>query len=120
MIHVILVAEDDERIRVLVADYLQDAGFKVIEAFNAANALTLIDSRGPIDLIFSDIQMPGEMDGDALAQWLHHHWPRIPVILTSGSDAIRPFIDPRSKHRRFIRKPYALPELERQIRDLLH
>lgn len=118
MNHVILIAEDDELIRILVAQYLQEAGFKVIEAFNAGHALALINEGGrPIDLIFTDVQMPGEMDGHALAQWLERHWPDIPVLLPSGSD--RPFIDPVSKHRCFIPKPYALPEVERHIRDLL-
>ena len=118
MSHIILIAEDEELIRMLIAEYLQDAGFKVIEAFNAAHALALINEAGLIDLLFTDIQMPGEMDGHALAQWVQRHWPDIPVLLTSGAD--RSFTDLSSKHRRFIPKPYALPEVERHIRELLH
>lgn len=113
----LLIAEDEELIRILVVEYLQDAGFKVIEAVNAAHALAVINEAGPIALVFTDIQMPGEMDGQALAHWLHQHRPDVPVLLTSGVE--RPLMHP-SRNRRFIPKPYALTEVERHIRELLH
>lgn len=66
---VILVAEDEAGIREVVAEFLSDSGFKVVEAPNAEAALDLIKSR-QIDLVFSDINMPGVMQGDSLANWL--------------------------------------------------
>lgn len=117
MNHVILIVEDEEIIRILVVEYLQDAGFKVIEAVHGAHALVEISKADRVDLVFTDVHMPGEMDGHALAKWLEQHRPAVPVLLTSGVD--RPAVM-ASKLRRFIPKPYALPEVERHIRELLH
>lgn len=116
--HVILIAEDEEVLRMILTDFLGDAGFVVVEAANAADALAVLDSK-LVDLVFTDIQMPGVMDGIALAAWLLTHRPGLPVILTSGR--AKPFLDGSNpKQRRFISKPYALDELEKQIRNLLH
>lgn len=112
---VILVAEDEAGIREVIAEFLSDSGFKVVEAPNAKAALDLIESR-QIDLVFSDVNMPGSMQGDSLADWLSTNRPTLPVILTSGVE--KPTL--RGRARRFIRKPYLLLELEHQIRELLH
>ena len=112
---VILVAEDEAGIREIVAEFLSDSGFKVVEAPNAEAALELIQSR-PVDLVFSDVNMPGAMQGDTLADWLSTHRPTLPVILTSGVE--KPTL--RGRARRFIRKPYLLLDVEHQIRELLH
>jgi CheY-like chemotaxis protein len=114
--HDVLIAEDEEFIRIIVVEYLIDAGFHVLEAVHAAHALAVIN-EADLDLVFTDIHMPGEMDGHALADWLHQHRPNVPVLLTSGVD--QPAIGASGKHRRFIPKPYALPEVERHIRELL-
>ena len=115
---VILVVEDEDIVRILVLEYLKEAGFEVIGAIHVAHALAVIDETERIDAVFTDINMPGEMDGHALAGWLQQHWPDVPVLLTSGVD--KPAIGSSGKHRRFIPKPYALPEVERHIRELLH
>ena len=112
---VILVAEDEAGIRAIVAEYLSDSGFRVVEAPNAEAALNLIKSR-EIDLVFSDVNMPGGMQGDSLADWLSTNRPTLPVILTSGVG--KPTLHGRA--RRFIRKPYLLLDVEHQIRELLH
>lgn len=117
MSHLILIAEDEELIRILVVEYLKEAGFKVLEAIHAAHAIAVINVCGPIDLVFTDIQMPGEMDGKALAHWLSQHRPDVPVLLTSGVE--KPLMRP-AFNRRFIRKPYALTEVEKHIRELLN
>jgi two-component system, response regulator PdtaR len=111
----ILVAEDEALVRALVAAYLSDSGFQVLEASDADTALALIGSR-KVDLVFTDINMPGVMKGDALAQWLSTHRPNMPVILTSGVE--RPRLSGAA--RQFIPKPYAMREVERKIRELLH
>jgi CheY-like chemotaxis protein len=118
MIPVVLIVEDVDLIRVLIVDYLKDVGFEVIEAVNGAHALAVIDQTERIDAVFTDVHMPGNMDGHALAGWLQRHWPDVPVLITSGIDV--PKIGSSGRHRRFIAKPYALSEVERHIRELLH
>jgi DNA-binding response OmpR family regulator len=112
---IILVAEDESLIRLVISDFLNDAGFEVIQASTGDAALKVIETRR-VDLVFSDINMPGDMKGDSLAEWLSTHHPTVPVIMTSG----REIPDIRAADRRFIRKPYALSDVEHQIRELLH
>jgi CheY-like chemotaxis protein len=112
---IILVAEDEAAIRGLTAEFLAGSGFKVVEAANAEAALALIKSQR-IDLVFTDINMPGLLQGDSLADWLSVHRPDLPVILTSG--VARPTL--RGTDRLFIAKPYRLNHVEAQIRHLLH
>lgn len=86
--HTILVAEDEVLVRVTIADYLRECGFQVVEAGSADEALIILNSEVPVDLVFSDVQMPGTMTGFGLAQWIRQHRPDLKVILTSGwSDA---------------------------------
>ena len=81
----ILIVEDEVLIRMDVADYLRTCGYRVVEAGDAAEAIAVIESGHRIDLMFSDVQMPGAMDGFALARWVRTHHPQIRVILTSGA-----------------------------------
>jgi DNA-binding NtrC family response regulator len=114
---VVLVVEDDVLIRFLIGDHLRDVGFNVLEAGNVHDTMTLIASQVRIDLVFSDINMPGDMDGYALASWLRIFSPKLPVILTSGAKPPPVIIEPKSP--RFITKPYDVEEVEHQIRELL-
>jgi CheY-like chemotaxis protein len=114
---VVLVVEDDVLIRLVTAEYLRDAGFTVVEASDSHDAIAIFGSQTVIDLVFSDINMPGDMDGHSLANWLLMFRPPVPVILTSG--AMTPLFSSDQKRRRFMRKPYALIEVEQQIRELL-
>lgn len=81
---VVLVVEDEVLIRLAAADHLRSCGFRVAEASNAAEAQDLVLAGLKPDIVFSDITMPGSMDGIALCQWLHEHAPGVTVILTSG------------------------------------
>lgn len=113
----ILIVDDDELIRLLVVEYLTDAGFEVAEAVHADHALSLInDNHALLALVFSDIQMPGNLDGIGLAKHMLTHHPHVPVILTSG---VRHSQLPVAVHHRFISKPYQLPDVERHIRELV-
>ena len=80
----ILIVEDELLIRVLVADELRDAGYDVIEACNADEALTILRSSMHIDLILSDVRMPGAIDGIGLLGIVKETLPSLPVIITSG------------------------------------
>jgi two-component system, response regulator PdtaR len=81
----ILVVEDEVLIRAIIAEELRLAGFSVIEAGRADEALTYIKAGEQVDLVFSDIQTPGSLNGLQLAETLRHNYPDIPVILTSGN-----------------------------------
>ena len=83
----VLVVDDDAAIRLVLADTLRDAGFCVIEARSGTDAVSYLRSGGRVDLIFSDIQMPGSMDGLELARRLRVERPSLPVILASGGTA---------------------------------
>jgi CheY-like chemotaxis protein len=114
---VILVVEDEVVLRTVIADHLHSAGFAVVEATNARDAIEVIASQVRVDLVFTDINMPGEMDGQSLAGWLLVHRPGLPVILTSGG--AKATVPAYRHNRRFMGKPYLLAEVERQIRILL-
>jgi CheY-like chemotaxis protein len=112
---VILVAEDEEVLRMLIAAFLHDEGYQVVEASNVSEALTAIISNH-VDLVFTDINMPGKLKGDCMAKWLATHRPALPVIMTSGFES--PSVEGDSQ--RFISKPYRLSDVASQIKDLLH
>lgn len=82
--HTVLVVEDEVFIRLDIAEYLRECGYRVVEAGNADEAIRILESQLPIDLVFSDIQMPGDMDGFGLARWIRQNHPDIRIILTSG------------------------------------
>src|SRR3981081_1853880 len=80
----ILVVEDEMMLRMRAVDMVEDAGFAAVEAINADDALAILESRSDIELLFTDIQMPGSMDGLKLAYAVHKRWPLIKIILVSG------------------------------------
>jgi two-component sensor histidine kinase/DNA-binding response OmpR family regulator len=90
----VLVVEDEMMLRMKASEVVQDAGFNPVEAVNADEALSILESRSDISLLFTDIQMPGTLDGLMLAKEVHERWPSIKIILVSGqvtpSDADKP------------------------------
>lgn len=82
----ILVVEDEPLVRFGITEHLRDQGFVVVQAVNGDEALRLLQClEGPVDCVFSDIQMPGSCDGLALAQWVAENRPGLPILLTSGA-----------------------------------
>jgi DNA-binding NtrC family response regulator len=78
----ILVVEDDVLVRMPIAQYLRDCGYKVIEAVNADEAMTVLLHRETVvDVVFSDIEMPGSVDGFGLAKWVREHRPGLDIVL---------------------------------------
>ena len=112
---VVLVVENDVLLRLVTASNLRDAGFEVIEAANSAEAIRILD-RIPVDVLFSDIDMPGKMDGLALAKWVHQRQVDTTIILTSGGE--RPLGDAR-EYATFLPKPYAVTDVEHLLRIVL-
>lgn len=80
----ILVVEDEPHLRTTLADCLEQGGFSVIESSDAEEAQLVLVAGVPVDLVFSELNMPGDMNGLGLAEWVHAHRPDVPVILTSG------------------------------------
>jgi DNA-binding NtrC family response regulator len=79
----VLVVEDDVLVRMPIAQYLRDCGYRVIEAVNADEAMTVLAHESTrVDMVFSDIEMPGAVDGFGLANWIRQHRPGIDVLLT--------------------------------------
>jgi len=102
----VLLVEDEPLVRMLLADELRAAGLTVIEAGAASEALSFLAVAAPVDLVVTDIQMPGDMDGLELAELIRRDHPDIPVVLTSGAP---PPVN-LSRVGSFLMKPYALAE----------
>src|SRR5450755_135124 len=81
---VVLVVEDEMLLRMRAVDIVEDAGYTPVEAVDADEAVAILESRSDIALLFTDIQMPGSMDGLRLAHSVHDRWPPIKIILVSG------------------------------------
>lgn len=101
---IVLVVEDEPVLRMYAVEMIEDAGFQVMEAQNADEAITLLESRNDIRIIFTDIDMPGSMDGLKLAHAVAHRWPPIRIIATSGHFRMSEGDLPDGG--RFIPKPY--------------
>lgn len=98
-------------VRFVAAEGLEDAGYGVVEAASANEALDVLKSRSDVGVLFTDINMPGPLDGLALAELVHVRWPNISLVVTSG----------RSLERRvpedgcFLTKPYTADEMTASI-----
>jgi DNA-binding NtrC family response regulator len=115
---VVLVVEDDVLVRLTIADYLRDAHYAVIEAANAAEALEVFASGEPVDFVFTDVQMPGAMDGLMLVSWVHERHPDIQVLVASGKgDAA--VSSELIANGAFFSKPYRLEAVAARIRSLV-
>ena len=114
----ILVVEDEILIRMTAADHLRKSGYRVLEASNATEALSIFAAGEPIELVFSDTDMPGRMTGNALAQWIVEHFPDVKVLLTSG-EAHTSESPPSDRAPDVLKKPYTHDALTAHIRRLL-
>ena len=81
---VVLIVEDESLLRTSAAEMVADAGYDVVEAGNADEAIAILEARTDIHIVFTDIQMPGSMDGLKLARFVRDRWPPIKLVATSG------------------------------------
>ena len=113
----VLVVEDEMVLRMRAVDIVEDAGFNSVEAVNADEALSILESRSDISVLFTDIQMPGSLDGLKLAHAVHKRWPAIKIILVSGqvnlSDAEKP------ADSRFFGKPLETEQMIAEIKEMV-
>jgi CheY-like chemotaxis protein len=114
---VVLVVEDEAIIRMNIVQVAEDSGYEVLEAANADEAIEILEDRGDICAVFTDIIMPGSMDGLRLARAIRGRWPPIQIIVSSGID-ISNFPD-FPEDGRFIRKPYENRQVIAALKDAL-
>jgi len=116
----ILVVEDEQRTRRMAKRILSDTGYHVLEAENAAAATAILLSDTRVDLLFSDVFMPGELDGRELGHWARQHHPGLKVLLTSGLLRQSPDEDdPNIESLPFLGKPYSKEQLQQAIQTVL-
>ena len=113
---VILLVEDEVLVRMVAADVLEDAGFTVLESTNAEEALRLLETSPDVQVLFmfTDVNMPGALDGLGLAQTVHERTPGVGILI--GSGRVRPDPGELPPGTRFIAKPYASSALTDAVR----
>jgi CheY-like chemotaxis protein len=114
---VVLVVEDEMLLRMSAVDMVEDAGFTPVEAVDADEAIAILESRSDIALLFTDIQMPGTMDGLKLARTVRERWPPIKIILVSGQSK-PPNIDIPADSR-FFGKPLESRETVAEMQNMI-
>jgi DNA-binding NtrC family response regulator len=112
----ILLVEDEVLIRFVVAEELEDAGFRVIQAVNGDEALKILHSSIPLDLVMTDVRMPGSVDGVQLAALVRARWPELKIVMTSGH---LPGPPPGLQVDLFFSKPYRISSAVERVKRLL-
>jgi CheY-like chemotaxis protein len=113
---VILVVEDEALVRFAAVGMLEDAGFRMIEAVNGDQALELLAADSDVQLLFTDVSMPGAIDGLALARHVHDRWPHIAIMVASAKRV--PQLEQLPAGSRFEQKPYSPDTVVRHAREL--
>jgi len=114
---VVLVVEDEMLLRMRAVDMVEDAGYISVEAADADEAVAILESRSDIALLFTDIQMPGSMDGLKLAHAVHERWPPIKIILVSGQLRLASIDIPADS--RFFGKPLEAKVMIAQMQSMI-
>src|SRR5437763_10101935 len=114
---IVLVVEDEMVLRMRAVDIVEDAGFVPIEAVNADQAIQILESRDDVSLLFTDVQMPGSMDGLKLAHATHRRWPHIKIILVSGQITVTDADKPTDS--RFFQKPLEIEQMVSELQEMI-
>jgi CheY-like chemotaxis protein len=114
---VVLVVEDEILIRMNAMAMVEDAGFEALAASDADEAIRILESRNDIRAVFTDVHMPGSMDGIRLASVVRDRWPPVALIVTSGQTDVPDSDLPTGG--RFLKKPYAPAQIETALRQLI-
>src|SRR6195952_5497308 len=113
----VLIVEDEMILRMRAVDIVEDSGFCPVEACNADEALSILESRSDISLLFTDIQMPGSMDGLKLAHAVHDRWPAIKIILVSGQ--VNPSDEEKPADSRFFGKALSVQTMIAELQAMV-
>jgi two-component system, response regulator PdtaR len=114
---VVLVVEDSPLIRMSAVDLVLDAGYEALEAGDADEAIRILESRDDIDLVFTDVQMPGTMDGIKLSHYIRDRWPPVRLIVASGAAILEESLLPTGS--RYFPKPYDSSTISEAMARLL-
>lgn len=114
---VVLVVEDEPLLRMLAVEVVEEAGFIAIEARDADEAVILLESRTDVTLLFTDINMPGSMDGLKLVHAVRDRWPLIKILVVSGQHQLQSFDLPSNSC--FVGKPYQASTLVEELRSMV-
>ena len=113
----VLVVEDQILIRLNALDFVSAAGFEGIDATNADDAVRILKARADISIVFTDIEMPGSMDGLKLAHYISERYPKVRVIVTSGKAIIKDIQLPVG--HKFYSKPYDEEEIVGEMKRMI-
>jgi CheY-like chemotaxis protein len=114
---VVLIVEDEPLLRMLAVEVVEEAGFVALEAADADEAVALLESRSDIALLFTDINMPGSMDGLKLAHAVRDRWPPVKILVVSGQ--VRPQQADLPLNSCFVGKPYRKAAMVKELRSLI-
>jgi len=114
---IVLLVEDELLIRVLANDILTDAGFRVFDATNADEALTIIEAKPEISALVTDVRMDGSIDGFGLAHLVASRWPHVGIVITSAH--VAPGQGDLPPGALFLAKPYQLSVLADAVRTVI-
>lgn len=112
----VLVVEDEPLILMNAVDLLEDEGFRVLDAPNGDRALEMLEGEAGVQALFTDVDMPGSLDGLALARQVHRRWPEIQIVITSGKMSVP--ADQVPAGGRFVAKPWNLQQVSTMLREM--
>lgn len=120
----VLIVEDEALLRLVLADELQDHGYKTLQVGNAAEAIDLLEHTDRVGAVFTDIELPGSMNGLLLARYISKRWPDVAIVISSGRT--HPFPDqmpfgtiflPKPRRRLDMQRAFAAIERAADVRD---
>ncbi len=115
--YAVLIVEDEAILRLHAVDIVEEAGFMAIEAMNADEAIGILERRSDITLLFTDVHMPGSMDGLKLAHAVRNRWPPIKIVVVSGHKQIEQNELPLGS--RFFGKPFQADKMIAELRAMI-
>jgi len=113
---IVLVVDDEPLVRMLAVEVAEEAGFEVLEASNADEAVILLETVSGIRILMTDVDMPGSMDGLKLAAAVRDRWPPVEIIVVSGMQ--RPRIHELPERAIFFDKPYDIGKMLMQLQKM--
>jgi CheY-like chemotaxis protein len=118
-IPVVLVVEDEGLLRLSISDHLKDCGYSVLEACDAHEAIEILEAGVEVDLVFTDVKMPGTIDGFGLAKWIRENRPQLAVFVASGYPGKVDLARDLCAGEQFFSKPYDVDKIAGKMKDHL-